>query len=237
MEPILNGTLQEKVTMYRKAHDLMKKTNLPEDLKEEIKGLGTDIRRHLMGGEQIEDDVLDYCFRNFTGGDLRKTALDFLNLVHPFMEKIDKLYGSPILVTYESPLSREEQEPFHMEKPSGWGVISDSCEFEIIKSFRYLLVPVVRLHLFDKDDGKWEPKKDEYFPSVNDGHVVYIPDDIFKYTINSRFTKPAKREVWKTDYKSEMWAGGPGPDEVIVYLGDNAVNKGIKEHKFISKGN
>jgi len=220
----LKGTLEEKFEKVKKIHKEIKyiqnegiresiKLNL---LKEKRCQLERSIQDYLLNGEQLENHLEDYCFRNFAQSsyqdDLNNeiiyspSVFERIPKVKEFTHEIEKVNGQKILMIQENDLKT--------------GIISGPCEFEIEVQFRYLFVPVEKLFEFDFQKKEWYQNK----LKIKDKNLIFINPDIFKYPSQQRLHFMGENwRIWKTDYSKVKYISGGPPEETTIYLGNDYV--------------
>ncbi len=222
------GTLSEKVDKLYQIHgEILQIAQNPltrpsDSILKKRADMEVEISRHLIAGEEIENKFIDYCLRNFAGsshttGTLNRrdglinklvtsTVFDTIPKVAEFVSYIGKSAGQRILSTYDN-------------IPVELGIISGSVWFHIDRTFRYMNVPVEKLHGFE--NGEWTDKDSPYGLHVN--------PDIFSHPNRGLFSFFSNKNIWKTDHSDEIYFGGPAPKESGMYIGDMNVNRKLSQ--------
>jgi len=234
MEPKLKGTLQEKVKVIqgvqnqiqrilRRGHYRTKHLTRLLDQRAELE---IDIDRHLLRDERIVDPVLDYCFRHFCAGRsiggegeaTYGTAFDKLPLLKKFLRKIVESKGQEILTIRGCELER--------------GVITGPGEFTVNDTYRYLHIPVEQLRFSDTKTLRWKTGKTEYDIDKNRrvpyGERVWINPDVIEHR---RKPEIDEKGIWETDYSGVAFVGNERPSDTSVYIGDENVQRGMRNRK------
>lgn len=197
------------------------------NLLEETKELEGDIDRHLLDKERIEDPLLDYCFRHFSGilsyymGEKKravhaKCVFDMVPEVEKFLKQVEENKGEKVLVVHGN-----FQET---------GIISGPGQFTIEETFRYLHIPVEQLLVLNHKTRKWDKGKTEWKKGkeVPYGNLVYINPDIFTHP-----SAISESGIWATDHSKLTYVGGGPPKETFIYVGNSFVEEGLKKYPII----
>ncbi len=227
IKPKFKGTLNEKLERVNKIHSEIQQEKLDgvraskklDDLLKKRAELEQDINNSLITGkERIKRPFLDYCFRCFSGsvnyindGREYRTVFDKIHLLEIFCKQIKEFKGEKILVMYSN-------------VPRETGIISNSCKFELEDWHPSMYVPVRKFFFLDTDNEKWiENKK-----NLN----IRIDADIFRY-YSSR--NRLINTIWETDHSKEIYLGGPGPEETMIYIGTKLVEEVLERDSWLIK--
>lgn len=171
-----------------------------DSLLEKRLKLEKQISKELEKGEKLEDPILDYCIRNFTGSSMNvnmqevyTTAFDYVSPIKRFVSAVNKNKGKKII-------------EFYGKIPIDAGEISGECFFDIKgeKKYRILCVPVKKLLKFVQYG--WEQAKNP---------IYEVNNSIFLYPGMSGFLE---RLSWKSNHSKEIYVGGPGPEETEIKI-------------------
>ena len=211
---MVKKTLEQKVARVKDIYSEIKRTEESiskadaalHKLVEENRELEGDIdHHHLLNKERIEDPLLDFCFRHFSGYmGKNQCVLDMVPKVENFLNYVKESEGEKVLV---------------VENTQETGIISGPCQFEVEEKARYLHIPVEKLLVLSLETGKWDRAKP---------NLLYINPDIFLHPSNK-----SREGVCITDHSKLIYTGGPGPKETFIYIGNSLVEKGLKEHPII----
>jgi hypothetical protein len=214
------GTLGEKYSELSEVQARIERisedpdTRPSERLLDERGELELEISRHLINGEALPNDLMDYCLRNFHGGTVTNevgnrrrnpSVFDMVPQIKGFMDYVKDQRGEQILTTYGG-------------TPEDMGIISGELSFKINDSFRNMVVPVEKFYNYR--EGKWSSEQ----PS---GEIL-VNSDIFRFN-----TMNFVKGVWVTDHSGQIYLGGPAPEKTGLYIGkenaDVALKKGYKK--------
>ena len=191
--------LTEKVRIANELYLVCKANSFDErtywDLKQERGELEEEIASRLLNGEVLDNEVLDYCFRNFSQGfeDAplervyhRTSTFDSVGAVLKFRQDVERLRGERFVMTRRDLVINR-------------GIIDESVI------------------------GRVENRSDLYLRDRESRRLLYVPPDVLRF-LQIPVDLDILTVVPNGGSEKVIYLGGRVYDEFGVYLGDKAAS-------------